>query len=842
MTLANWIDQVLLPRVTPEILFPGIEFAKMGGQLRTRCPLHDGSNPTSFSVDPKRWLFHCFSCGVSGNAFTYLGMAEGLTFLEALRCLCNRCGLQLPRKDGEDGGGTSKHACLERIATVFQQVIQSPGPAEAARGIEEARGLPAGALRTFGLGWHPGPDRLRACLMEERPAAVAVAEAHGLFRASWTNRLVGAWRDGNRSVRTFWGRAARSDRLPKYLYAKGASQSGLPPWGMERLRFSRAKQDPLLVVEGFLDAVHLWSVGWPCAVALGGTGARAGEDFWNALHRAGWHRVVLALDQDEAGKVGTREALRNLLASGHRLDVAVLDGRGWGGAKDLDEWLGGSRDRRDLENLLTGPDCLPDTCFLAEDALRNWGDGGVHDLESVDRALTVLGRYQRLAGAIEVVEALRRIQARTGYGKGLLLRRVEELVQDGRAASLPAEILEAAFSATASAPDSEPAPGPPVDECIHDLFRAHPVAFTVLGAALHLTGASLSPLQGPDTELHRGALAGIDRDDLCNRIRMIVSEDLLRDPRSGNGSEGADSGDAESVGIRDQPVPDHVRRVRLERPRAYSRWTEEEDLQLRAEVEEGIPIEEIARRHERKGSAIRSRILRLNYQEVAHRTEGVIEASRLSEVRRQIKEARPGHLVFLESGFFLNLFGEDAEWCAQHLGWGTYEWNGVTATGVPAAGATVFRELERRRRPYLIALRPEGEPPTNPLRRMIAKEWPLDCSIRQQPEATEVERDPEADHPSAQEVPVETQKLCQGCGHAIPPRRLEAIPDARFCVQCQEKEEEPAQDDGDLGLCPRCLAPLVWRESRTYRAGQLFLGCSGFPACRFKKTGRAALN
>lgn len=86
------------------------------------------------------------------------------------------------------------------------------------------------------------------------------------------------------------------------------------------------------------------------------------------------------------------------------------------------------------------------------------------------------------------------------------------------------------------------------------------------------------------------------------------------------------------------------------------------------------------------------------------------------------------------------------------------------------------------------------------------------------------------------EVEVLAERDCERCGAPIPWQRLEAIPDAAYCVPCQESAEvatEPAAKE-DLGNCPRCGAPLETYQRKKPGATSYFVGCSAYPTCRYK--------
>lgn len=84
-------------------------------------------------------------------------------------------------------------------------------------------------------------------------------------------------------------------------------------------------------------------------------------------------------------------------------------------------------------------------------------------------------------------------------------------------------------------------------------------------------------------------------------------------------------------------------------------------------------------------------------------------------------------------------------------------------------------------------------------------------------------------------------KLCSGCEKVIPAARLRHFPDEVVCARCKDALQKPDDSDHDLGKCPRCGSNLVWRESRSFKAGEHFVGCGNFPKCKFKKTGSNAL-
>ncbi|MGH7198363.1 MAG: CHC2 zinc finger domain-containing protein, partial [Candidatus Omnitrophota bacterium] len=79
-----------------EVIAPYVALRKAGRNHLGLCPFHNENTP-SFSVNDERGFFHCFGCGVSGNAFTFLVRLDGISFPEAVRRLAAKAGVPLPQ-------------------------------------------------------------------------------------------------------------------------------------------------------------------------------------------------------------------------------------------------------------------------------------------------------------------------------------------------------------------------------------------------------------------------------------------------------------------------------------------------------------------------------------------------------------------------------------------------------------------------------------------------------------------------------------------------------------------------------------------------------------------------
>jgi hypothetical protein len=179
-----------------------------------------------------------------------------------------------------------------------------------AREYLESRGLPREALEACGLGVVPPAAALGRALVGKGYSAQEVDESGLLADRRSAGRICGAWCDERGRIRTLWARTLDSGGDPgaKYLYLRGASRTGLPPYGLsEVLARQPAERRELVLVEGLLDPHHFRARGIPNIAALGGTSTPP-ETFERLAH-LGFQSVTICLDRDAPGRSATARAI-----------------------------------------------------------------------------------------------------------------------------------------------------------------------------------------------------------------------------------------------------------------------------------------------------------------------------------------------------------------------------------------------------------------------------------------------------------------------------------------------------------------------------------------------------
>ena len=293
------------------------------------CPFHGEKTP-SFNVNSDRQGYYCFGCNEGGNVFTFLMQVENLTFPEAVRTLARECGIEVP-ESSEGGRSNSEILYLanEIAQARYRKALLVPGNPGLA--YLEARGLSAGAVEKFQLGYAPDSwDAVTNALRDEgispeigAQVGLLAERRSGGHYDRLRNRVTFTIRDVRDRVIGFGGRAISPEQEPKYLntpespiFRKRAAFYGYPD-ALGPIR-SAARA---VVVEGYFDRIALDLAGVSSAVATCGT-ALTPDHVRDLRRRTG--EVVLLFDGDEAGQRALEKALQLLLPEGLRVRAAVF--------------------------------------------------------------------------------------------------------------------------------------------------------------------------------------------------------------------------------------------------------------------------------------------------------------------------------------------------------------------------------------------------------------------------------------------------------------------------------------------------------------------------------------
>ena len=318
-----------------EVIGRSLELKRSGSAFKALCPFHQEKTP-SFVVNPARQIFHCFGCDTGGDVIRFMMLYEGLPFVESLKKLAARAGIDLPEGPSETGPGRDQKDQMFKangIAVRFYSgLLMKSEDGQKARDYLRQRGIHSDVSKTFELGYAPDGWRNLAQHLKEMGVEESVAISAGLLAKGdsgrdaydrFRSRVVFPIRDLSGRVLGFGGRVLGED-LPKYIntpetpvYRKGDSLFGLDaaaPYVREA--------GEVVLVEGYLDVISLHQGGLRNVVGVLGTALT--EDQARKLRRL-TDKCVLLFDSDEAG---LKAALKSgLILLGERImcRVAPLD-------------------------------------------------------------------------------------------------------------------------------------------------------------------------------------------------------------------------------------------------------------------------------------------------------------------------------------------------------------------------------------------------------------------------------------------------------------------------------------------------------------------------------------
>src|SRR5918992_310526 len=319
-----------------ELVGAKTDLRRVGSRWTGLCPFHDERTP-SFSVDPDRGLYHCFGCGVGGDAIRFVQETEALDFPEAVEALAERYGVRLEREEDDPAAEQRRrrkerlHALLERATRFYAAYLWDSREAKRAREYLEGRGLSEAIALEFRVGYAPsawdrmtlGAQQSGFSAEELMAAGLAQRGRGGTLYDRFRGRIMFPLADARGRVLGFGARAMEEGRGPKYLNTSENElyHKGRQLFGIDLAREEAAKSGRIVVVEGYTDVLALHQAGIRESVAIMGT-ALTQEQLAELARSA--PLVVLALDADRSGQEAMLRVARAAEDRGVELRVAEL--------------------------------------------------------------------------------------------------------------------------------------------------------------------------------------------------------------------------------------------------------------------------------------------------------------------------------------------------------------------------------------------------------------------------------------------------------------------------------------------------------------------------------------
>ena len=374
----EFIDELLARLDVVEVIDRRVPLKKAGKDFKACCPFHNEKTP-SFTVSRPKQFYHCFGCGVSGTAITFLMEFEHLSFPEAVEELAGEAGLEVPDTGPARSGDNPTLPLLEILGEAsryYKDQLRSHRDASTTIAYLKQRGLTGEIAAQFDLGYAPtGWDNLSSTADNEekldlmvKAGLISKRESGGhydRFRA----RVIFPIHDNKGRVIAFGGRLL-DEGEPKYLNSPETPvfHKGSELYNLHRARSAIAQQQMSIVVEGYMDVLALAQHGIDHCVATLGTATTTTH--LQRLFRLA-PSIVFCFDGDRAGRDAAGRALEialPLLESGRQVSFLFLpDG------EDPDSVIrdqGADTFRTLIESATPLPDLLFDTLLNQTDLTR----------------------------------------------------------------------------------------------------------------------------------------------------------------------------------------------------------------------------------------------------------------------------------------------------------------------------------------------------------------------------------------------------------------------------------------------------------------------------------------
>lgn len=311
---------------------------RTGRTWKGHCPFHDEKTP-SFNVNPEFGFYHCFGCGVGGDAIKFVQEYEKVDFPMAIELIARRFGVRVPefrssksREEAERDRDKRKLllGVCALAAEYFARQLDEHPDARPARAYIEQRGITPDQIKTYGLGFAPpGYDGFMKIAERRGYTPEQIAEAglagrsdRGKFYDRFRARITFPIADHpNNDIVGFGGRLVQGDEGPKYLNSPETPlfHKGKLLFGLGAARDAIRTEGRVIILEGYMDWIALHSNGICNVVA--GLGTALGEEQGRLLRRM-TEEVVLHYDGDDAGAKAMFRASEILL--GRDLSVRIV--------------------------------------------------------------------------------------------------------------------------------------------------------------------------------------------------------------------------------------------------------------------------------------------------------------------------------------------------------------------------------------------------------------------------------------------------------------------------------------------------------------------------------------
>jgi DNA primase len=304
-----------------DVISSYIKLEKAGVNYRARCPFHDEKTP-SFFVSPSRQIWHCFGgCNEGGDIFKFLMKIEGIEFVDALKILADRAGVQLKQSKEWKKLKTERQTLLEindQASKFYEFQLEKSKKGTEAKEYLLKRGLKEETIKKWRLGYAPDTWQGLSDFLIGRgygrddlvKAGLAIKKEESKMFDRFRGRIIFPIAGFNAEIAGFTGRIFGKDDKDEAKYLNSPStmifDKSRALYGIDKAKLEIRKKDSCVLVEGNVDCIMSHQAGIDNCIAVSGT---ALTPFHLSVIKRYSKKLVLAFDMDLAGNKATEKAI-----------------------------------------------------------------------------------------------------------------------------------------------------------------------------------------------------------------------------------------------------------------------------------------------------------------------------------------------------------------------------------------------------------------------------------------------------------------------------------------------------------------------------------------------------
>lgn len=325
-----------------DVISEYIQLKKSGANYKALCPFHQEHTP-SFMVNPVKQIFHCFGCSIGGNVFTFIMKIENVEFIDSLKILAKRAGIEIEKESGSSIGREKEeiYNLIEFATKLYNKNLLESKEGAVALEYLKKRNIKDETITEFKLGFalNSWDSLINSALKKGfkieillKAGLILKKEKQASYYDRFRNRIIFPISDlKNRTIG--FGARVLDDSLPKYInspdtiiYHKG---DNLYAWSLAK--DEAIKKGYVILVEGYFDCIMCYQEGIKNVVAVLGTSLTKSQ---SELLKRYIEKCIILFDVDIAGIEASIRGINVLVEKGFSIRIASIES-----GKDPDEFL-----------------------------------------------------------------------------------------------------------------------------------------------------------------------------------------------------------------------------------------------------------------------------------------------------------------------------------------------------------------------------------------------------------------------------------------------------------------------------------------------------------------------